>query len=84
MNQLEQIMESQTEIHLNRTLDGLALDKSKLMALDNFSELVLDTPLISHDIFQYISIMEKHHTILRKFWNDKYEFPGRRVGSSNR
>ena len=84
MSQLEQIMESQTEIHLNRTLDGLALDKSKLMALDNFAELVLDTPLISHDIFQYISIMEKHHTILRKFWNDKYEFPGRRVGSSNR
>ena len=55
MSQLEQIIESQTEIYLNRTLDGLALDKSKLMALDNFAELVLDTPLISHDVFHYIS-----------------------------
>ena len=64
MSPLEQIIESQTEIYLNRTLDGLALDKSKLMALDNFAELVLDAPLISHDIFEYISIMEKHHTIL--------------------
>ena len=84
MNQLEQIIESQTEIYLNRTLDGLTLDKSKLMGLDNFADIVLDTPLISHDVFQYISTMEKHHTILRKFQNNKNEFPGRRVGSSNR
>ena len=83
-NQLEQIIESQTEIYLNRTLDGLTLYKSKLIGLDNFAELVLDTPVISHDIFHYISTMEKHRTILNKFWNDKYEFPGRRVGSSNR
>ncbi len=82
MSRLEIVIAAQSKIKLSNTINGLALLLSELQKPNIFDNL--ESPIICHSPVEYIRLMQKYHTLLRKYDNRKFHFPGRRRGSGSR